>query len=64
MFIFILFKICIFPKDVERILLSLLLGVYALHFEGIIHRDIKPANIFVNDILFCLGFLLFFLFKI
>jgi serine/threonine protein kinase len=52
-------------KDVEKILLSLLLGVYALHFEGIIHRDIKPANIFVghDNKFFCLG-LSFFLFKI
>jgi serine/threonine protein kinase len=51
----------ILVKDVERILLSLLLGVYALHFEGIIHRDIKPANIFINDFFFCLGFLLLFI---
>jgi RIO-like serine/threonine protein kinase len=51
----------VFAKNVEEILLSLLLGVYVLHFEGIIHRDIKPANIFVNDIFFCLGFLSFYL---
>jgi serine/threonine protein kinase len=52
-----------FVKYVETILLSLLLGVYVLHFEGIIHRDIKPANIFVgtNNLLFCLGFLSFYL---
>jgi serine/threonine protein kinase len=48
-----------FVKVVESILLLLLLGVYALHFEGIIHRDIKPANIFVRsgNKFFCLGFL-------
>jgi serine/threonine protein kinase len=52
-----------FVKDVEKILLSLLLGVYVLHFEGIIHRDIKHPNIFVDDNnFFYLGF--FFLFKI
>jgi serine/threonine protein kinase len=33
---------------VEKILLSLLMGVYTLHFERIIHRDIKPLNIFVS----------------
>jgi serine/threonine protein kinase len=51
-----------FVKDVELILLSLLLGVYVLHFKGIIHRDIKPANIFIgsDNLLFCLGFLFFF----
>jgi serine/threonine protein kinase len=50
----------IFVKNVEKILLSLLLGVYVLHFEGIIHRDIKPANIFVDDnVFFCLGFFFF-----
>jgi serine/threonine protein kinase len=53
----------IFVKIVEEILLSLLLGVYALHFEGIIHRDIKPANIFVerDNMKFCLGFFSFYL---
>jgi serine/threonine protein kinase len=50
-----------FVKIVEKILLSLLLGVYALHFEGIIHRDIKPANFFVrrDNTEFCLGFFSF-----
>jgi hypothetical protein len=32
-----LFSFYMFVKDVERMLLSLPLGVYALHFEGIIH---------------------------
>jgi serine/threonine protein kinase len=41
--------ICIFLKVVEKILLSLLLGVYYLYFEGIVHRDIKPRNVFVKD---------------
>jgi serine/threonine protein kinase len=52
-----------FVKYVERILLSLLFGVYVLHFEGIIHRDIKPANIFVgnDNIKFYLGFFFFFI---
>jgi serine/threonine protein kinase len=55
----------IFVKYVERILLSLLIGVYALHFEGIIHRDIKPANIFVSkdNTFFCLGFLFYLKYK-
>jgi serine/threonine protein kinase len=52
-----------FVKYVEKILLSLLSGVYALHSEGIIHRDIKPANIFVgsDNLEFYLGFLFFYL---
>jgi serine/threonine protein kinase len=43
-------------KNVEEILLSLLMGVYTLHFEGIIHRDIKPLNIFFSDKLDSLSF--------
>jgi serine/threonine protein kinase len=62
LFLFYL-EMYMFVKNVEIILLSLLLGVYALHFEGIIHRDIKPANIFVrsDNLKFCLGFLFFYL---
>lgn len=35
-------------KNLMKIFIQLILGLYELHNNGILHRDVKPANMFVD----------------